>query len=516
MGFEDIVDRILSSRRELTRDQLLSMIEEKKGTAEGYFTDEVAARIIALELGVEVPWWEPFRPEVLIKDLISGLNDVTVMGRVITLYPVRTFTRPDGTEGRVMRLVIADKTGTLRVVLWDDKTSLAEPGKVERGQIIKVSHGYLRKGLDGRLELHVGMRGEVQVAPSGVVEDEYPSVTQFMQKIKKITEKHKEASVLGVVQSVHPVSEFKRSDGTGGKVRRLRLRDETGQITVVFWNEKVDQLGGVKKGDYLQLLNTRVKEQLDGRIELHADNRTQIDTVTEAPPYLEQLPAFPTQIVKVQELKPNMRDVDVLARVVHVGEVREFKRSSGEEGQVSTLLMKDETGTIRLNLWDDKASLSERTRVGDIVLTKGAYTRERFGSINLNIGRRGTLSLNPELAEAEKLPPYEDVTAKIAEVKEGGPFTVRGTVAEAPRIREVVTARGEKVEVASFELTDDTGKIRVSAWRRLADSVKDLTAGTQIEIKNAYAKKGFGAPLELTTRTFTSVEVLPKPEKSPT
>jgi len=169
-----------------------------------------------------------------------------------------------------------------------------------------------------------------------------------------------------------------------------------------------------------------------------------------------------------------MRDVDVLARVVHAGEIREFKRPSGEKGKVSTLLIRDER-------------------------------------VNLNIGKRGTLSLNPKLAEAKKLPPYEEVTVKIAEVKEGGPFTVGGKVAETPMIREVVTARNANVKVASFELTDDTGKIRVSAWRRLADLVKDLPAGTQIEIKNVYSKKGSGDQLELTTRTFTSVEILSKP-----
>jgi len=400
MGFEEIVERILSSRKELTRDKLLEMIEEKKESAEGYFTDEVAARIVALDLGVEVPWWEPFRPEVLIQDLVSGLTDVTVMGRVITTYPVQTFTRPDGTEGRVTRLLIADKTETLEVVLWDDQASLAESGKVKEGEIIKVSHGYVRQGLDGKLELHVGTRGEVQISSSGVVESEYPHVTQFIQKIKEITGEHRKASVVGVVQTVQPLSEFKRSDGTSGKVRRLLLRDETGQITVVFWNAKVDQLGEVKKGECLQLLNARVKEKLDGQIELHAENRVQIKTLAEAP--------FSIQ-----------------------------------------------------------------------------------------------------------LPPYEDVTVKIAEVKEGGPFTVRGTITRTPTIREVVTVRNERVTVASFELGDDTGKIRVSAWRRLADLVKDMTAGTQVEIKNAYAKKGFGNQLELTTRTFTSVEVLSKPEKSP-
>jgi replication factor A1 len=151
MSFDDIIKRILLSRKELARDELLDMIEEKKGMAKAYLTDEVAARIVALELGVEIPWSEPFQSHVLIKDLISGLNDVTVIGRVITMYPVRTFTRPQETQGRLLRLVIADKSATLRVVLWDDKTSLAEAGRIQRGQIIKVSHGYVREGLDGKL-----------------------------------------------------------------------------------------------------------------------------------------------------------------------------------------------------------------------------------------------------------------------------------------------------------------------------------------------------------------------------
>ncbi len=145
------------------------------------------------------------------------------------------------------------------------------------------------------------------------------------------------------------------------------------------------------------------------------------------------------------------------------------------------------------------------------MLAEGAYTRERFGNLKLNIGKRGSLRLNPRLAETEKLPPYEETTIKISEIREeGGPVTVKGTITATPNIREVVTARDEKVTVASFELADDTGKIRVSAWRKLAEVTKDLVAGTQIEIKNAYAKKDFTDQLELTTRSFTSIEVLSK------
>ena len=79
-------------------------------------------------------------------------------------------------------------------------------------------------------------------------------------------------------------------------------------------------------------------------------------------------------------------------------------------------------------------------------------------------------------------------------------------------MRQVVTSRNEKVAVASFELRDGTGKIGVSAWRKLAEVVKDLTVGTHIRIKNAYVRKGFADQLELTSRTFTSIEILTEPE----
>jgi len=508
MSLEEILQQILSSRKDLTREEVLRRMEEKKEVAEGYFTDETAARVVAHELGVEVSR-ETFRPEVSIRDLVSGLNDVTVVGRVIIVYPPQTFTRPDKTEGKVARLLIADKSGTVKVVLWDDKASLVEAGKVEQGQIIKVLHGYVREGLDGKLELHLGLRGELQISPPDIVESDYPPIAHFLEKIGKITRKHKKANILGVVQNVYPTSEFTRRNGTYGKVMRLELKDDTGQIIAVLWNEKVDELRAVKRGDHLQIMNARVKERLDGGLELHVENATRIETLAEIPSHYEPTLALPAPFVKIKELGPDMRDVSVLARVMHVGEVREFKRPNGEVGHVSTLLIKDETESIHLNLWEDKANLSRQIRPGDVVLATGAYTRERLGKIDLNVGRQGSLALNPAVKEVEKLPPYKEEKVKIAEIEEeGGPITVEGTVTTTPTIREVVTSQEEKVTVASFELTDDTGKIRVSVWRKLASIVKDLSAGTRIKVKNAYIKRGFSNQLELTSRRLTSIEIL--------
>lgn len=394
MSFEEVVEQILSNRQDLTREELLEMIQKKKEGSQEFFTDDAAARIVALELGVEI-LKKPLQLKVLFRDLVSGLNDVTVTGSVVDIYPPQTFTRQDQTEGKFARLVIRDKSGILRVVLWNEKTDSVEAGKVKLGNTVKVLHGYVREGLNGKPELHVGSRGKLQVSP--------PTVT---------------------------------------------------------------------------------KE------------------------------ARPTTFTKIGELRPNMRDVHVLARVMQVSDIREFKRSETEAGHVSTLLIKDGTGYARLNLWEDRAFVSGDIKPGDAILVEGAYVRERFGKLSLNVETSGALTLNPQVPETDALPLYEQERTKIAEMKEeGGPVTVEGVVASTPTMREVVTSKDEKVVVVSFDLQDDTGMIRVSAWRGLAETAKGLTVGTAVEIKNAYVRRGFGDQLELTSRMFTSIKRVPKSEE---
>jgi replication factor A1 len=379
---------------------VLKLIYERKRSAEDYLLDDVAARIVASELGAEIPNEEKdsFKSEICIGNLVSGLNDVTLTARIIIVYPIQTFFKPDLTEGKLARLLLADKSGTLRLVLWNDKISLVEAGKIKHGNIVRVLHGYVREGLDGKLELHMGQRGDVQVSPPNVADSDYPSIDQFIDKIGNLTQKSKKASVLGAVYDTFSVSEFRRKDGSTGKVRRLRLRDETGEISLVFWNEKVDELGEVKKEDQLRIMNARVKTQPDSRIELHVENATQIEKL---------------------------------------------------------------------------------------------------------VGQSQALSLSSFVPS--------EATCKIADLKEeGGPFSIEVTVATTPNVREVTTAQKEKVLVASFDLTDDTGKIRISLWRKHAELGKELSVGTRIRIKNAYAKRGFSNLLELVSRTSTTIEIVSK------
>jgi len=385
LSAEEIIERILAADASTSLEEVWRKIKEKKKVAGGFLTDETAARLVASELGVEVEQKLTHSTELPIGELVFGLNDVSVVGRVVVVFPLQGFARKNGSESRLGKLIVADKTGTLRVLLWNDKTDLVRDGKVRRGQILRILHGYVREARDGQLELHLGQRGELQVNPSDVKEAGFPAAESFMERIDKLTKKRKRASVLGSVENVSEVRVFSRSDGSEGKVLRFALKEASGRIGVVLWNENAEALRDVQVGERLQVIDARVKEKIDGQLELHVDNGA----------FVERLPS----------------------------------------------------------LAEEFSTLSSLT-------------------------------------------------------SEGGPISVEGIVKTKPLKREVSTAKGEKVLVASFELEDDSGRIWVSAWRKHADVAEQLAVGARVRLKNAYVRRGFGDAFELATRFSSQIEVV--------
>jgi len=120
---EKIIEQILSRRPEISREEILERLEKEKRKTGGLIVDEILMRMIAAELGVEISR-ETSMPTLLIGDLIPSLSDITVIGRVVAVFPLKTFKADK--SGKVASLLIADKNDVLRVVLWNDKTNLIE------------------------------------------------------------------------------------------------------------------------------------------------------------------------------------------------------------------------------------------------------------------------------------------------------------------------------------------------------------------------------------------------------
>ena len=64
------------------------------------------------------------------------MRDVETVGKVQQIYPINEFQRKDGTPGKVCSMVMADETGSIRVVLWGGQTDLVKD--IQEGNVIKI------------------------------------------------------------------------------------------------------------------------------------------------------------------------------------------------------------------------------------------------------------------------------------------------------------------------------------------------------------------------------------------
>lgn len=276
MTTEEIIQQILSEHPEANRKQILESLEIERDKTGGLIAEETLLRLIAARYGVEVVRKRADR-RLLISQLVPGLNDVTVTGRVVVVYPPRTFTGEK--SGKVANLMIADKDAALRVVLWNDNVDLVESGELKTGQVIRFLHGYTREDRKGKVELHLGSKSQIEVNPQNAKSDEYPTIDKFATKISMISEAQSNVHLAGTVKEVFPASAFTRSDMSAGTVMRLTLIDGTGEIPVVIWNEKAEELEKtVKVNTKLRLVNAKVKENSSsGELEVHVNSYTYVE-----------------------------------------------------------------------------------------------------------------------------------------------------------------------------------------------------------------------------------------------
>jgi ssDNA-binding replication factor A large subunit len=274
MTAEEIIQQILSKHPEVSREQILENLETKKKKTGGLIADETLLRLIAAGYGVEILQKKVYR-RLSISHLVAGLNDVTVTGRVVVVYPPRTFN--GARSGKVANLMVADKDATLPVVLWNDKVDLIESGELKTGQVTRFFHGYTREDREGKVELHLGSKSQIEIEPQNVNADEYPSIGKFATKISNITRDSNSVHLVGTVKEVFPASTFTRSDMSTGTVMRVKLADETGEIPVVIWNEKAEEFEkNLKVNANLQLVNAKVKEN-GSELEVHVDSYTYVE-----------------------------------------------------------------------------------------------------------------------------------------------------------------------------------------------------------------------------------------------
>ena len=92
--------------------------------------------------------------------------------------------------------------------------------------------------------------------------------------------------------------------------------------------------------------------------------------------------------MNIGDLKPGMRGVSIEGTKASLTEPRTVNLRAGGTAQVADAVISDETGTIKLSLWDDQINMVKQ---GDRISIENGYTQAFRGENSLNIGRYGNL-----------------------------------------------------------------------------------------------------------------------------
>ena len=198
--------------------------------------------------------------------------------------------------------------------------------------------------------------------------------------------------------------------------------------------------------------------------------------------------------LKIKDIEVGMRGVNISGRVSRVFEVREFK-TKDKQGKVGSFIIGDDTGTIRVVIWNEQTSALEKLKQGLAIRVSGGYCRSStYSGKELHLGLRSNIEkLSDE--DAKELPSADELgSAKaIGDASPSDSIVAMGTIVQAYRpafynvcsecnsslkegkCKDHPDAAPKAQMVLSFMLDDGKTCTRCVSFREVAEKLAGMT-----------------------------------------
>jgi replication factor A1 len=332
----------------------------------------------SLEIDTEADTEELPNPEdeiLPIDNLDEEIIEVDIKGIVHKIGNLTTFNRADGTEGRVTNLFLKGERSIQRMVFWDDHAE--DAFNFTRGDELLIQAANVKMDREGKPEIHTSWAtyitkiGHKSLPSLNDTKETTYSQHEVIQK--KFTDIVPDDFLVTVTARKGPVSEsshFKRKDGSSGSVKRAAIFDETGEMTIVLWNDSIPLFDDLEDEPF-RISKLRVNLSRYKTIELHTIAETEF-----IPLETSQIPEDPP-IQNITEINPHQGITCVQGVIQNVSEVNEFNRSNGSIGRVVSMSIQDTTGTCRIVAWDKNVEKLASIREKELKFVKVFFGRIR-------------------------------------------------------------------------------------------------------------------------------------------
>jgi len=470
--FDRLFDE-LQKLSKLNKSTLLKLIEEKKlKVGAGYLTDRGAIFLVASDLGISLD--QVATSDLTLKNLYIGANEITIVTRVLSTYPIRTYVRRDRSEGHYRRIVLFDGDDSARSILWDEKTNLIEDLNIKPDMVVRVTKGYVKAGLDGRPILHVGSRGSIEVIDDEGLINKFPILDNMTKDVSEIKSPTPCVSVRGYMGTEPKLSKFVKKDGSQGSLIQFYINDieDNQAVRIAIWDNESKAISDSKLGSIVRLVNLRAKMGSYGEIELHGDEGTFLEVISKE---------------IVHKVSP------MTFRLLSTGPIQEGRR-------ISSLLV-DSTKRFYTLMARGNACDKVLTIEPDSLIK--CYPKEVVDS---KIVCEDEKSIIPQTLDNATYLKAQSLFLKIKEISDvDHPFFLEAIALSHTRIRNIATKDSLLIKRAEIIVGDESGEIEIVAWRNLIILLEGISSGDRIRIGGVILQMS-GTERTLLIRPYSSIE----------
>ncbi|WP_295113856.1 OB-fold nucleic acid binding domain-containing protein [uncultured Methanobrevibacter sp.] len=348
-------------------------------------------------------------------------SDVSIKGVVVRLQDIKTFIRKsDNTEGKLRNFDVGDSSGSIRVTVWGDDTELP----INKGDILKIIGGNVRfdEYTQTGYSMNTNFNTQITINPENLTVEEFEEFEQLREQLRptpigrvaEMDEDGIEIDIIGRFLSINDINEFQRDDGSVGIVRSAIFADESGKVQLSLWNERAEEEFEV--GDAYQIENARTRLGMYD-VDLNIGGGSRLIKLSEEQASAMFIPELSTlekalyDYKKISDVDEDDTDIIIIGRVIELNDITHFDRDNGDTGSVRNIEIADDTGSIKVVLWNDDANIDLEIGM-PIKLQNPRIDLDRDNRLQAVIGR-GTTILEPSENELNKLPTYEELKEAI-------------------------------------------------------------------------------------------------------
>ena len=440
---QNLIDKLLEQKSELTREIIeQKIVEKKEKIGAGYLTDQGALFLIAADYGVTLT--ESSKTEISLKDLYAGAKEVSLETRVLNLSPPKQFSRKDGSTFDLRTMTVYDAGSTASVKLWDEKANLPGIENLKPGDLIKIIKAYVKSDLDGSPTINIGSGSNIETVDT---ESKIPMIDKITKDISELQEGQKDLVISGMIDGIISGMQFTNSRGQPGKALRMRLKgkDNTA-MRVVLWGKDESLIPNmISQSANVKLLGVRVKSGNQG-LEIHGNEATiiEIEGGKEAEPIIIRILSIVTT-----ETGKNM--------IIAADNKKNIYNISDFSNSTSICVEGDVIECMPSKIYGNSVTLDENSFVR-------------------------------KLDNDETIPSLSKIRTKISDVKADGTYCIESIVLKVPGRKEIQTKSGESISLSEMFVEDDTGQIWVKGWRIQAKLIDKCELGEIIAITGLNAK----------------------------